>query len=93
MRALPWCGVACSTEGEVGEHEEHAENAGVDQVEPGEGNGAATAGGRSVHGGWVLEGCSSSMARIFNDVTRSGCVIAQVAAWGEQVAGGPVKGR
>ncbi len=83
---------AGSTEGEVGQHEEHAEDASVYQVEPGEGDGAAAAGGRSVHGCSVLDGCSSSMARIFNDVACAGSVIAQVAVPGEQVAGASFKG-
>ena len=83
---------AGSTEGEVCQHEEHAEDASVYQVEPGEGYGAAAAGGGSVHRWSVLDGCLSSMARIFTGVARSGSVIAQAAVVGEQVADRPLIG-
>lgn len=82
-----------SAQGEVGEQEEHSEDAGVDEVEPREGDIATATGGRSVHGWSVLDGCSCSMARIFKELARSGSVIAQVAAGGAQVAGDPSKGR
>jgi hypothetical protein len=65
----------------------------VYQVEPGEGDGAAAAGGRGVHVWSVLDGCLSSMVRIFNDVTSSGSVISQVAVAGEQVADRPLTAR
>ena len=52
----------------------------------------AAAGGGSVHRWSVLDGCLSSMARIFTGVARSGSVIAQAAVVGEQVADRPLIG-
>ena len=75
-----------SAKGEVGEDEEHAEDAGVYQVEPSEGNGAAAAGGGGVHGWLVLDGYLSSMARIFFAMACSGNVTVQLAVVDEQVA-------